>query len=315
MSRQVLFSLLFITFSGFAVATQNKTTHYDVKYRDYLGTHVVSGKRVNASTFLFNPKADKTLKLSTLEWAPYIGKNICRQGWVMQSTIALLHSIGYGAEVSFYPWARAMSTVESGKADILFPEYQIEPEAPSDVFDGTRRLDHLVLSEAFGWGPVAFIKRVDYNLSHYDKLASLINESIGVVRGYQNTPDFDRMMDMGAFKVVQATNDMNNLQLLINNRVNLIVGDPQVIIHDIKNSDKSAAEKKDLLEKIKVVEPILHMNGLYFAIAKHGQYAAKLQVELNQAIAAFKKQGVIEEIKYQLNVHCRTLKSKPEPKP
>ena len=41
---------------------------------------------------------------------------------------------------------------ESGKADILYPEYFIENSAPSDVFKGTKRLEHLALSNKLPGG-------------------------------------------------------------------------------------------------------------------------------------------------------------------
>lgn len=277
----------------------------DVQYRDYLGQHRVKGVKKSANTFIFNPQSKKVIKLATLDWPPYIGKDICKQGWVMQSAIAVLHHLGYRAEVSFYPWARSMKLVESGKADILFPEYFIGPEAPSDVFNGTRRLDHLVLSEKFGWGPIAFIKRKNYDLSHFTNLKSLVNEHIGVVRGYQNTPEFDRMMDMGSFKIIEALNDLHNVKLLLNHRVNLIIGDPTVIELDIKNSDLPDKDKKTMLAQIEIVDPIVKMNALFFAISKQSKYIDIMPMQLNQAISAFKKQGLFNEMKYSVEQECK----------
>ncbi len=305
---RIVFPLLLMLATAF---TAEAVPSYDVQYRDYLGTHTVKGVRDNEHTFLYNSSAKKQLKLATLDWPPYIDKDGCRQGWVMQSTIALLHHLGYGATVTFYPWARAVKQVESGKADILFPEYFIDPQAPSDVYQGTRRLDHLVLSDSFGWGPIAFIKRKDHQLANAADLSALSNEWIGVVRGYQNTPEFDRLMDLGSFKIVEALNDFNNLKLLLNRRVNLIVGDPLVIEADVKKSDLSAKEKAAMLAQIEVVEPILQMNALYFAIAKKSKYADVLSIELNQAIASFDKQGVLSEIQFQVGRRCQTLKDKP----
>jgi len=307
----MLLRIIFLTLliNAQAVADHAQKGNYDVVYRDYLGSHRIKGKKVNEHTYRYNSGADKQLLLATLDWKPYIGEQICRQGWVLQATVALLHSMGYGATVTFYPWARALAFAEHGKADILFPEYFIEPEAPSDVIQSTRRLDHLILSDVFGWGPIAFIKRKDYDTSHFVDLQSLVNERIGVVRGYQNTPEFDRLMDAGNFEVVQAKDDLSNLNLLLINRVNLIIGDPEVIDAAVKNSSLSAVEKQNMLDKIQVVEPILKMNGLFFAVSKHSQYANTLPVELNQAITTFKKQGVIEEIRYHIRKDCENIVS------
>lgn len=38
---------------------------------------------------------------------------------------------------------------------------------------------------------------------------------IGVVRGYQNTPEFDRLMDDGYFTIVEANNDLQIARMLI----------------------------------------------------------------------------------------------------
>jgi len=290
-----------------AVADYVKKENYDVMYRNSLGMHRVEGKKINAHSYRYNFDAGKQLALNTLEWNPYIGEKICRQGWVLQATIALLHSIGYGATVTFYPWGRAIAVAEYGNADILFPEYFIEPSAPSDVVPGTLRLDHLILSDIFGRAPIAFIKRKGYDTSHYVDLKSLVNERIGVVRGYQNTPEFDRLMDAGSFLVVQAKDDLSNLNLLLFNRVNLIVGDPNVIDAAIKNASMPEIEKKRILGEIQVVEPILKMNGLFFAMSKNGQYAKTLPIELNQAISSFKEQGIFEDIKYTSHNDCESV--------
>ena len=303
MLYRLLFFTLFLNVQ--ALADHVRKDNFDVVYRDYLGSHRVEGRKINAHSYQYNKEADKQLILTTLDWKPYIGEHICRQGWVLQTAVALLHSMGYGATVTFYPWARAIAMAERGKADILFPEYFIEPEAPSDVIQSTRRLDHLMLSDVFGWGPIAFIKRKEYDTSHFINLHSLVNERIGVVRGYQNTPEFDRLMDAGNFEVVEARDDLNNVNLLLLNRVNLIIGDPEVITTAVKESTMPKIEKQNILDSIKVVEPILKMNGLFFAISKNSQYADTLAIELNQAISTFKKHGVIEEIRYHIRNDCK----------
>ncbi|WP_372770715.1 substrate-binding periplasmic protein [Pseudoalteromonas sp.] len=275
-----------------------------VNYRDYRGSHQVLVSGTHQSSYEFKI-ADKHLALATLNWSPYISQSICKHGWIFQSVVALLHRIGYGATITYYPWSRAVSMTESGKADLLFPEYFIEPEAPSDVFLGTQRKDHITLSESIGWGPIAFISRKDYNTEHYKgQLSNLNNERIGVVRGYQNTPEFDRLMDQGSFQIVAAKDDLTNVELLINNRVNLIIGDPEVIKSEIKNSDKSAAEKKQMLGAIKVIDPIIKMNALFLAISKRSQHYESLVIELNKAIIEFKNHGVFSEIKYLTQSKC-----------
>ncbi|MCF2909386.1 transporter substrate-binding domain-containing protein [Pseudoalteromonas sp. DL2-H2.2] len=297
---------LFVFFSVFtfhSLASVTLSKQLSVIYRDYKGTHTVSGKKVSDHTFRYNLTAPKQVDVTTLEWQPYIGQSLCKQGWVMQAVIALLHSQNYGATVTFYPWARAVANAENGKVDILVPEYFIEPEAPSDTLPGTRRLDHLTLTEPFGWGPIALYKRRDYNTDHFTSLGALADERIGVVRGYQNTPEFDRLMDAGKFNVIEAVDDAHNIRLLMAGRVNLIIGDPEVIemeIAALSQANNATSQTKNLV----MVDPILQMNGLFFAVSKHNKYGKTLLFELNQAIAEFKKHGIMEEIKYNTAKSC-----------
>ncbi|KNC67838.1 substrate-binding periplasmic protein [Pseudoalteromonas ardens] len=296
--------LLYSLFSSYSFATDTNGKQISVTYRDYKGTHIVTGRKIDGYSFQYNMNAAKQVQVTTLEWQPYIGQNLCKQGWVMQAVIALLHSQNYGATVTFYPWARAVAYAESGKVDVLVPEYFIEPEAPSDTFPGTRRLDHLTLSEPFGWGLIALYKRKNYNTDHFTNLAALADERIGVVRGYQNTPEFDRLMDAGKFNVIEAVDDAHNIRLLMAGRVNLIIGDPEVIEMEFEAlfQDNSNLSR---VQNLVMVEPVLQMNGLFFAVSKHNKNGKTLLFELNQAIAEFKKYGVLDEIKYNTAKSCK----------
>ena len=130
-----------------------------VEYNYKGKNHIVLGKKISTGTYLYNKGAKKKIKITTLDWPPYIAENICRQGWVQQFTVAIFSSQGYEVTSTFYPWARTVKNAEKGDADILYPEYFIEKTAPSDVYKGTKRLQHLALSTKFPGGPISFMKR------------------------------------------------------------------------------------------------------------------------------------------------------------
>ena len=130
------------------MADNNLLVEFNYKGEQYS----IQGKKVKKGVYLFNEGAEKKITITTLDWPPYIGENICKQGWVQQFTIALLASQGYEITSTFYPWIRAVSAAERGEADILYPSYFIEPTAASDVFKGTTRVEHLALSEKFPGG-------------------------------------------------------------------------------------------------------------------------------------------------------------------
>ncbi|MEC4089261.1 transporter substrate-binding domain-containing protein [Pseudoalteromonas rubra] len=296
--------LLYSLITSYAFAFDTNGNQISVTYRDYKGTHIVTGRKIGEHSFHYNMNASKQIQVTTLDWQPYIGQSLCKQGWVMQAVIALLHSQNYGATVTFYPWARAVAYAENGKVDVLVPEYYIEPEAPSDTFPGTRRLDHLALTDPFGWGPIALYKRKNYNTDHFTSLVALTDERIGVVRGYQNTPEFDRLMDAGKFDVIEAVDDAHNIRLLMAGRVNLIIGDPEVIKMELEALSQEHSNSSQM-QNLVIVEPILQMNGLFFAVSKRNKHGKTLLYELNQAIAEFKQHGVLDEIKYNTAKSCK----------
>ncbi len=267
-------------------------------------SHSISGEKINDYTYIFNQGAQKKIKITTLDWQPYIGNTICKQGWVQQLTIAILASQGYEIISTFYPWARTIATAEAGNADILYPEYFIEPDAPSDIYKGSKRLDHLAISKKIPGGPIAFIKRKGEKDNYKGDLLNLKGAAIGVVRGYQNTPEFDNLMDQNFFNIDEVTDDFTNIKILVAKRVNLILGDPSVIRFSVLNSDLNDDEKRQLLNSIEVVKPAIQYNHLYYAVSKkRPQWRQTLEM-LNRTLIEFEKSGELFNIIRNTNVDC-----------
>ena len=106
---------------------------------------------------------------------------------------------------------------------------------PSDIFKFTKRLDHLALSEKIPGGPIAFVKRKGEKDHYNGKLMNLKGAAIGVVRGYQNIPEFDSLMDQNFFNIDEVTDDLSKIRMLMARRVNVIVGDQMVISYSVGN--------------------------------------------------------------------------------
>ncbi len=272
---------------------------------EHAGTsYSVTGERIAPRTYLFNKGGEERLRIVTLNWAPYIGEDICNQGWVQQFTVALLVTQGYAVETEFYPWTRAVMNVEEGKADILYPEYFIEADAPSDFHEGDTRRDHLALSDKIPGGPIAFMKREGSGDYFDGDLRALEGEKIGVVRGYQNTPAFDRLMDQGVFDVQPVKNDVLNARKLSNSRVNLIVGDPAVIRFSVANTDMADDSRQQILDTLTTERPVLQYNHLYYAVSKERDGWQQTLSDLNEAIAAFHERGTTVDLIERSNAEC-----------
>jgi len=287
----VSFSLLLSTFAY----AEQKDNLLQVQY-SYQGKHYVIQGEKTPEGYRFNSESDKVLTLATLNWPPYISEDLCNKGWVFQFAIALLTSKGYQVNIQFFPWARSVKLVEQGKVDILFPEYFIESSAPSDVIPHTNRRELLELSNQFPGGEIALLKRQGYDFELKSDLSNLKGKVIGVVRGYQNTPEFDSMMDANLFDVIQAVDELQLMKLLAAKRVDFIIGDPKVFNYSVNNSNLSNANKKALLDISVQVQPALKYNYLYFAISnKYSQWHSLID-DINLALIAFQQSGETKRI-------------------
>ncbi|WP_091985808.1 substrate-binding periplasmic protein [Pseudoalteromonas denitrificans] len=291
MSQKYYLILLFFVF-----AIQARDVNVQYKINEHVYKVIGNEKK---GLYIFNKGATKQVKLVTLNWPPYISEHMCGQGWVQQLAISLLSHRGYQVQVQFLPWARAVRNTELGNVDILYPEYFIEQLAQSDVTPNTTRNQHLILSDPFLGGTIGFIKRKGEKDKYQGQFENLKNVKIGVVRGYQNTPEFDSLLDQNYFTRQLARDDLQNVRLLLAKRVDLIIGDPLVIKHTILSSQLSDAIKKSMLESIETVLPLIQYKPLHFAISKKVPYWKILLQDINHALKEFEKKGVITYIKNQ----------------
>ncbi|MGM0501756.1 MAG: substrate-binding periplasmic protein [Bacillota bacterium] len=260
--------------------------------------HNIVGEKINSNTYVFNKSGDKSVKITTLNWEPYIGEKLPGQGWVQQVTIAILASQGYKVTSVFYPWPRGVSLVEKGQVDILYPAYYLDKSLPSKVVEGTKRRDHVALSNKIpeGDAPIAIMKRKGESIDFNGDVTALKDEKIGVVRGYYNTEKFNHLKEEGYFDVSEAVNDLMNAQKLYAKRVNLIIGDPLVVKYSVADSNLSPQRKEEILNTMTRVEPNLKDHNLYYAISKHRDKWKELQADINKAIKEFKKTGEIRRL-------------------
>lgn len=246
--------------------------------------------------YLFNAGGIKEITLSTLNWAPYIHQGICGQGWVQQVIVSAFARKNYRVRSYFVPWKRAVSMAEMGKVDALYPEYAISHEAKSDILPERYRLELLELSKPFPGGSLAFWKRKETGISFDGDLTKLRKVSIGVVAGYENSPEFDALMDQGYFYISQSVDDWQNVRKLFMKRIALIVGDPLVVEYAIRSNLPS--EKVDeYLNNIEVMEPHLAEHALYLAFSRRKNIGKDKIDDFNEAISDMYDSDEIPKIK------------------
>jgi ABC-type amino acid transport substrate-binding protein len=224
------------------------------------------------------------LRLSTLEWPPYVGRDLPGGGYVQQVVRAALREVGREAKITSYPWARALKLAREGRVDGLFPEY----------FDPQRRGDFL-FSDPIPGGPAGLMKRRDHPYGFAaDPLrdperafAGLRGLRLGLVRDYLNHP----LLDEGDLVTrYYSVDDAQNLKLLLAGRVDLIFIDYKVAEYLI---DRHLPQAKGELEPLL---PALYRKDLHLIVPRSAADAETKLAAFNEGLRRLRENGELERL-------------------
>lgn len=223
----------------------------------------------------FSLIAEETVTLASLDWEPYIGEKLPNNGYVAQIAVEAFKTQGFKVKIDYLPWARAVAMSTSGEYDGLFPEY----------YDETRKGD-FVFSDSFKGGPLGFMKRKSSNIT-FKKLEDLKQYTIGTVRGYVNTTEFDSAKYL---KKEEVVDDETNIKKLNGNRIDLIVIDKYVAYYII------STKFPKYREELEFMTPALEEKPLYIAFSKKAKDYDKKLKAFNAGLKEIQKNGTLAKI-------------------
>jgi ABC-type amino acid transport substrate-binding protein len=235
--------------------------------------------------------AKQPIRLSSLEWEPYIGSKMPDQGYVAALIRAAFADQGMKVEIEIYPWARALHLARTGAVDGLTPEYF-----------NTSRETEFKFSDPFPGGPIVLYKRrgdptafsTDPVKNQDAALRALKSKRFGVVRGYLNTPVFD-----AADYLIkeEASDDATNLRKLVYSRIDLAVIDRRVAEHLIRT------QYPDYANKIDPMTPALADIPLYIVFSRKSPRMDAALAAFNKGLAAMRADGRLDALyqRYILN--------------
>ncbi len=218
-----------------------------------------------------------TLRVATLDWAPYVGPDLPGKGLASRILDEALALDGHRAELVFLPWQRALKEAAEGRFDALMPAY-LSPER-RELFHATIPL----LDSQLGF----FRQRerlLPVNPAH---LESLRPYRIGVVRGYVNREDFDADRSLTKDAV---TNDWQNLEKLLRGRIDLAVVDRYTGYHLL------ARNVPALKDRLVFIEPPLEVKPLYVLVPKRHARGAALAASLDRNLRLMRRSGRLEQL-------------------
>lgn len=242
--------------------------------------------------------ADRTITLATLEWEPYVGADMSKNGFSAEIVVAAFKRTGYTVKIEFHPWTETLKMGKAGQVDGIFPAYRT----------AEREVDFL-FSEPFAESPLGFYKKssavagpnisqlkraddhivfsVDPRINPSAVLKDLADNRFGVVEGYANTPEFD---SADFLTKLPAKTDAENLLNLINGRVDLIFIDRYVA--------KTIIVKRFPwhLQDYEFMTPALANKPLFAAFPRSRDNHQKLQEDFNRGLAIAIEDGMVQRL-------------------
>ncbi|MAM88273.1 substrate-binding periplasmic protein [Allohahella sp. A8] len=187
---------------------------------------------------------DKVVKLTSLEWPPYTGPQLPEKGVSSAIVTAAFKAVGYKVEIAFYPWARAVALAKAGQEDFIgyFPEYHSEDIAQEFIF-----------SAPIGSGPLGFVQNKQKPVE-WNTLDDIKGLTVGTVRDYVNTADFDSRVSAGTQKVEEVTSDEQNIKKVAAGRLPLAVIDRNVLNYLLENDPTLVDARANLEFNDKLLE-------------------------------------------------------------
>ncbi|WP_284377308.1 substrate-binding periplasmic protein [Litoribrevibacter albus] len=207
---------------------------------------------------------ENQIYLTSLEWPPYSGAELPDGGAAISIAKAAFEEMGYELVVEFYPWSRALIHAKDPDSPYAgyFPEYYSKD-----------REAHYLFSRAIGSGPLGFVEQAEHPIK-WNSLSDLTAYTIGVVRDYVNTPEFDVAVLNGQLSVQEVSADVQNIWKVLNGRIPLAVIDRNVFEY-LVYTDMSLALAD---QQVRMNPKLLDIKELYvcFNKAKNGAHWQKI---------------------------------------
>ena len=199
----------------------------------------------------------QVVRLASLSWPPYADSALAEQGASVAVAKAAFAAEGIELIVSFYPWTRAvhLAEIETDTYAGYFPEYYSPQQARQFIY-----------SDPIGSGPLGLVETLDKPIL-WQALADLKPYTIGVVKDYINTEEFDEMVANNEIATSQALSDRSNVLKVAYQRVPVAIIDRNVLYYLMKTDD----DVKEISSLVQFNQKLLARKKFYVCFNKQNK--------------------------------------------
>jgi len=208
-------------------------------------------------------------------WPPYADKDLAEQGLAIDIVTTALKRAGYSPQVNTASLKQIIEGSKTGIYDVFAtPWYTME------------RNKYLDFSQPYLQSSIHFIKRKETSFEYtgFDDLEGL---TVGVIENYAYEEDFNESREI---KKINASSLTENLQKLVEKKIDLSLGDERVLRYTLGVSMPHSISTLEILDKP------LAMRGINIGVSRKNPDHAIIVSSFNKAIAEMKEDGTHDRI-------------------
>jgi polar amino acid transport system substrate-binding protein len=187
-------------------------------------------ERVYAGNDQINPFSERVIDAVTLDYPPYEYLDNGQPAGLAVEIIqeAIKRTGASGVNFSFLPWKRAVKFTQLGRSDLLFNAGKNEERQQWGLY-----VDSTLINQTY-----VLFKRKDSNISVNPNFDNVKDHSIAIRAGYlYGSGAFRTAIDNDRFDyVMQSDSTDQSVRQLLEERVDLFVGDYLPVMHYIKEN-------------------------------------------------------------------------------
>ncbi len=184
---------------------------------------------------------EETWKIASLNWEPYSSAEMVSQGNSIQKLRALLKQKNINLLVDFYPWRRAQ------KVALLKDYVGYFPAWPEEVHEG------FVASPPIDWSWIGVLKKPNKKLDYQDLDDLFENYKVGLISTYTYPDEIMKAALKSPDNVIYATNELLLLKMLLGERQDCVITDPDVITYMSEKEGLGDIDTVEVLMKKELV--------------------------------------------------------------
>jgi polar amino acid transport system substrate-binding protein len=219
-------------------------------------------------------------------WPPYADASLPEQGLAIDLVTTALKRAGYSIQITTAPLEQILEGSKTGTYDVFAtPWYTIE------------RDQHLDFSQPYLQSSIHFIKRKDAPFE-YTKFHDLEGMKIGVIENYAYDEDFN---ESTAIEKINASTLIENLQKLVDGKVDLSLDDERVLRYTLSQSMPNS------IANLEILANPLTLRGVNIGVSRYNPDHSSIVADFNRTIAEMKEDGTYNKIVKKHNAYIDRL--------